>query len=328
MRKRGEKKGKKLNLKLLIYIFCTLIVCILLIIALLSKNTDIKIVFDTDGGSQLNNVVLEKSGKIIKPNDPIKEGYIFEGWFVGDEEFDFDKPITKAVVLVAKWKKTEDVNEEKPDELFTVRFNSNGGSSVESIEVEKGNKINEPNSPTKDGYSFVSWQLDGKDYDFDNNIEKSITLIAKWEKKTSNSTSETIKHRVTFDSKGGTSISSKLVTKGTTVNKPTNPTRSGYKFLGWYYNNRLFNFSTKIYDNITLIAKWESTVTYSISWVKIESSSIGQYTLYIRSSEGKNVAGKAKITTSAGNTSVEDIPATGKIYIKSAVSNATVESVN
>ena len=69
-------------------------------------------------------------------------------------------------------------------------------------------------------------------------------------------------------------------------------------------------------------------ITYSIKWEKVENSSIGQYMLYIRSSEGNNVSGVVTITTTAGTSSDVEITSAGKMYIKSAVQNAVVKSVN
>ncbi len=62
---------------------------------------------------------------------------------------------------------------------------------------------------------------------------------------------------VTFNSDGGSSINPIRVDKGNEITEPDSPKKTGYKFLGWYQNNNLFDFSSKITDNITLIAKWE-----------------------------------------------------------------------
>ncbi len=64
-------------------------------------------------------------------------------------------------------------------------------------------------------------------------------------------------YTVTFDSNGGSKIRSKRVGENGNVIKPNNPTREGYTFLGWYYNDEEFDFNTKITSDITLTAKWE-----------------------------------------------------------------------
>ena len=52
-------------------------------------------------------------------------------------------------------------------------------------------------------------------------------------------------------------IVSKNTIKDNTVIKPNIPVKEGYKFIGWYDNNKLFDFKKKINKNITLEARWE-----------------------------------------------------------------------
>ena len=65
---------------------------------------------------------------------------------------------------------------------------------------------------------------------------------------------------VTFDSNGGSIVESQNVNSGNKINKPNDPTRDGYKFLGWYNGDVLFDFETIINSNITLTAKWEEII--------------------------------------------------------------------
>ena len=64
-------------------------------------------------------------------------------------------------------------------------------------------------------------------------------------------------YTVTFNSNGGSKVSSQSVTGGFKITKPADPTRENYNFKGWYLNDKEFNFNTPITSNITLIAKWE-----------------------------------------------------------------------
>lgn len=64
---------------------------------------------------------------------------------------------------------------------FTVNFDTDGGTTVAAVEVKKGETLEEPTAPTKDGYIFVEWQLDGKTYDFSQKVKSNFTLKAKWE---------------------------------------------------------------------------------------------------------------------------------------------------
>jgi uncharacterized repeat protein (TIGR02543 family) len=68
--------------------------------------------------------------------------------------------------------------------IYTVTFDSNGGSLVKSQSVAEGEKATRPDNPTKDGYGFVNW-YDNEDctdphYDFDTPVTADITLYAKW----------------------------------------------------------------------------------------------------------------------------------------------------
>ena len=85
------------------------------------------------------------------------------------------------VTMVAMTTLFVSCTEEPPaPELFTVTFDSNGGSAVASQQVERGKCAQQPNSPVKEGYEFVNWALDGKPYDFAAPVTKSITLKAVW----------------------------------------------------------------------------------------------------------------------------------------------------
>ena len=67
------------------------------------------------------------------------------------------------------------------DEYYTITFDTDGGSSIESIVVKKNELLKEPEEPTKEGYTFINWQLDDKIYDFSLPISNDITLKAMWE---------------------------------------------------------------------------------------------------------------------------------------------------
>lgn len=70
---------------------------------------------------------------------------------------------------------------------FTVTFDSSGGTEVQSVTVKEGEKINEPNKPSKatldEQYKFVGWFNGETKWDFGEDVVgENITLTAKWEK--------------------------------------------------------------------------------------------------------------------------------------------------
>jgi uncharacterized repeat protein (TIGR02543 family) len=77
-------------------------------------------------------------------------------------------------------------------------------------------------------------------------------------------------YTVTFNSNGGSNVSSQTVAQSGTATTPTPPTKTGYGFGGWYTDNTTFanayNFTTAVTADITLYAKWTAaqyTVTYN-----------------------------------------------------------------
>lgn len=79
----------------------------------------------------------------------------------------------------------KDTTETKVTDPVYVRFESNGGSTVEKQKVQKGSVATEPDDPTKSGYTFYGWYADenftGKEFDFEKTaVSETMTLYAKW----------------------------------------------------------------------------------------------------------------------------------------------------
>lgn len=67
------------------------------------------------------------------------------------------------------------------EEYFTVSFNTNGGSAVESVKVKSGALLSAPSSPEKEGYVFNGWSYEGKEWLFSTQtVNANITLSARW----------------------------------------------------------------------------------------------------------------------------------------------------
>ena len=205
------------------------------------------VTFNSNGGSAVEKQTVVEKGKVVKPKDPTKTGYSFGEWQLDGKTYNFNVEVTKDITLTALWK------EKLPE--FTVTFNSDGGSNVANQKVEQNKTITKPKDPTKAGYKFIEWQLDGKTYNFSTKVTKDITLKAKWEKA----------YTVTFNSDGGSKVDNQLVVENKVATKPKNPTRTGYKFIEWQLNGQAYNFSTPVTKDITLKAKWEkvNTVTFN-----------------------------------------------------------------
>lgn len=87
----------------------------------------------------------------------------------------------------------------------------------------------------------------------DSNLSEQLNVTI-----TSSSTNPQ-KYTVTFNSNGGTQVTSQIVSSGNKAKKPTNPQKSGYEFVCWLLNGVEFDFDTIITKDITLDASWKKS---------------------------------------------------------------------
>lgn len=120
---------------------------------------------------------VSEGAKATVPPVPAREGYTFLGWYLegADTAFDFDTPITSDITLIARFT-------EKTPDTFTVSFTGEN-VNIASQTVANGGKAMRPKSPTREGYTFLGWYLEGADtaFDFDTVITSDITLVAKYQ---------------------------------------------------------------------------------------------------------------------------------------------------
>jgi uncharacterized repeat protein (TIGR02543 family) len=154
--------------------------CIKKDVTLKAKWTEIKCTatFDSDGGTATDAQTIGYWDKVAKPADPVKEGYTFGGWYDGSNAFDFTQPVKKTLTIKAIWK----IN------VYTVKYEANGGSAVKDESVDYGTLATKPSIPTKQytetcPYDFEGWYKDADLtvlYDFSLPVKSDITLYAKW----------------------------------------------------------------------------------------------------------------------------------------------------
>ena len=69
--------------------------------------------FNTNGGSSIANQRIKSGAKAEEPQNPVKEGYVFNGWYTDKQmsiPYDFNNSITKSFTLYAKWTEKESGN--------------------------------------------------------------------------------------------------------------------------------------------------------------------------------------------------------------------------
>jgi len=155
---------------------------------------------------------------------------------------DFTVPVSSSFSLYAKWQ----IN------TYTIVFNSMGGNSIDSQQLNHGSKVSSPASPEKEGHTFSGWYKDKEctlAYNFDNIVIEAFTLYAKWQINS---------YTVTFISDGEV-YKQETVNYGDAVSKPSNPSKDGFSLSGWFTEEACVNaydFSIPIKSDLTLYAAW------------------------------------------------------------------------
>lgn len=143
-------------------------------------------------------------------------------------------------------------------EQFTLSFETNGGSTLEPMNLEFGSLIGNSHITTKSGYTFEGWFLDST---FTNPVTAStainedMTIYAQWKE-------IPISKKVTlsFETNGGTSIAQHEFQKGSLIGTDYTTTKSGYTFDGWFLDSGLttpLTNTTVINENMTIYAQWK-----------------------------------------------------------------------
>lgn len=216
------------------------------------KPAEYTVTFDTQGGTPVASQTVTENGTVTRPSDPTRDGYTFKGWTLDGQPYDFGTPVTGNLTLTAVWEE----NTPPAPVMHKVTVKPNNGSNPTVYEVEDGQPFTQPADPTRDGYTFNGWTLDGEPYDFSQPVTGDITLEAQWEK---SETPAPVTHTVKFRTNGGSSIPMQTVEDGRTVGRPTDPTRPGHTFAGWLLDGRPYDFSTPVTGDIILDAAWEET---------------------------------------------------------------------
>ena len=147
---------------------------------------------------------------------------------------------------------------------YTVTFDSDGGSEVKSQEVSDGKKANEPDAPTKTGYTFGGWFVKTTEWNFlAYTVTENVTLKAKWVAN---------EYTLKFNSNGGNEIADMTVTYDGDYTLPE-PTKENYVFLGWKEGENAYEQSGKWQktSGATLTAEWD-ILRYTITFENAEVS--------------------------------------------------------
>lgn len=185
--------------------------------------------------------------------DPTCKGYTFRYWEYNGEEYDFATKVTKDITVKAVWDK-------KGEEKYTVKFDTNGGTPIDTQLVDNGGVAVKPQpDPVKEGSQFEYWMLDGRQYDFNTKITSHIVLTAKWLNE----------YTIKYDANGGSvAPNDQIYNENEKVQiSLIFPRKIGYKFIGWStskgctssdVSDTYYRGATVEKKNITLYACWKA----------------------------------------------------------------------
>ncbi len=220
-----------------------------------------QVTFNSNGGSYIAPVVVK--GKIAAmPTDPVKNGFIFTGWYTDascTQLFDKDTVLNSDITLYAGWFNERSVI---PSSLIVKLDTTTVDMDVPLTEGQINVWVKLSNGDT--------YELD----DFSTNLayidqttagEKTLEVTAKAQGIPLDAeavfyvidSANTEAYLVSFDTGiDGKTITPQLVLSGMSAVEPKAPEKDGYIFLGWTYEDKLWDFNTVVNSDMQLTAKW------------------------------------------------------------------------
>ncbi|MFQ8872655.1 MAG: InlB B-repeat-containing protein [[Ruminococcus] torques] len=219
------------------------------------------VVVEAQEGGKVEGAVKDANeGSEVTVKATAKKGYDFTGWYdmttgqkvSDDAEYTFTVEMNTS--LIAHFAK----NGETPDpqlKEWTVTFKGSDGEIIAGVKVEDGKKVARPeNDPVKEGYKFIGWFVDGKEFDFNTEIKGNLVIEARFEKNDT-PTPQPGEWTVTINGQTVT------VKDGETLARPADPVKEGYKFIGWFVDGKEFDFNTPITGDLKIEARFEKLPT-------------------------------------------------------------------
>ncbi len=168
--KTKNKNNKQfIKIGIIIITICLITLGLLIIIQQYNLHKTYQVTFEN--GNKIT-IVKVKNNEKVEQIKITREGYKFDGWYLDNKKYNFNKKVTSNLTLKAKWIKK-----------YTVTFDSSGGTEVKNQEVLKGEKVIKPTNPKREGFEFINWYVDENVYDFNKKVKSNIKLVAKWKEK-------------------------------------------------------------------------------------------------------------------------------------------------
>lgn len=155
------------------------------------KKVTYNVSFESNGGSTLETLSVLNGKSFAQPNDPVRDGFVFVGWYVDSEfkaPFAFQAdPVTSDITLYARWCEKLQGGVE-----YTVDFDANYEGAENPISMTTfGGKLFSLPAITREGYEFKGWWVSVKEngnelsyrYEAGMQMDANMTLYALWQGK-------------------------------------------------------------------------------------------------------------------------------------------------
>lgn len=256
------------------------IIILALIMLVGCQQVEFELSFISDG-EVIHSIKTTGAETIRMPNDPIKEGYTFDGWYWDKDTWQkpftasslLNEPLRSDMSVYAKW-----TSDEVANQSYTLSFNTMGGSVIDAQSVAYNTVAQKPIDPIKNGFIFSGWYTEADcqtKWDFSKDkVVQSITLYAKWVESADSSACEIIEFV------GGT-----INNKEITMEIPYDQETVVISNLITVSTNATYSVYTDIFgiDQIVsgTVAPSEGENVYYILVVSSNGSAKAQYTLKI-----------------------------------------------
>ena len=191
---------------------------------------------------------------------PTRTGYTFKSWSDSAGTVTASTKVTGNRTVTCNWKA----------KTYTLTYNNAGGSGCSSKTGTYDQPWGTLCTPSKSCYKFTGWYDNSARITENTKVTGNRTAQANW---------SVVKYTLTYDSNGGSSCTAKTANCGSTWGTLCTPTRTGYKFNGWYSGSTHITSSSKVSGNIKVKAAWTSnTKKVTVTFKTNGASSIGAET--------------------------------------------------
>ena len=228
--------------------------------------------FVTNGGTAIDDIEVPDSNAAVLPNASGKSTWNFYKWYTDSSlttQYNTSAPVTENITLYAVWARSYTIDGASYSVLSNGKVIKADGTVVGTA-AEPFNSVS-----FTDGGKAVSITVSGS------TTTATVTEGGNTRTFTDNGSGSLspVMRTVTFDSKGGSSVTAVSVADGSGITAPASPSKQGYTFAGWCTDSgatTAYSFGTPVTGNITLYAKWTAgSVTYTVKHLQQNVSGSG-----------------------------------------------------